>query len=58
MRLTAPRRWVFVTSLGLFAIACILLFRPDVVPQFNMYDKWLLFWGYVVMLLGVLLRRL
>lgn len=58
MRLTAPRRWVFVTSIVLFAIACTLIFRPDVVPQFNHYAVWLLFWSYVVMLLGVLLRRL
>ncbi|MEO1330817.1 MAG: hypothetical protein AAFW46_14270 [Pseudomonadota bacterium] len=58
MRLTAPRRWVFVTSLVLFGIACALIFRPDVAPQFNHLDKWMLFWGYVVMLLGVLLRRL
>lgn len=58
MKLTAPRRWVFLVSLGIFALACMLIFRPDVVPQFNEYDKWVLFWAYIVMLLGVLLRRL
>ncbi|MCI4661505.1 MAG: hypothetical protein MRY63_06735 [Neomegalonema sp.] len=58
MRLTAPRRWVFVVSICFFALACTMMFRPDVLPQFNAYAIWVLFWGYIIMLLGVLLRRL
>ncbi|MBX2854976.1 MAG: hypothetical protein KTR21_08305 [Rhodobacteraceae bacterium] len=58
MRMTAPRRWMFITSIIMFGLACTLIFRPDVAPQFNHFAVWLLFWGYVIMLLGVVLQRL
>lgn len=56
MKLAAPRRWVLLTSLLFFAVACVLMFRPDAAPQFDHLADNSLLVGYLILLTGVLLR--